>query len=147
MSVKCSGVAVEWRLLHCNMDTSHCFPADQVAGHVLRQSIPALLRVPVESLGHQLLGQLAGLPGRLLQLGPLVLEPDLDLVGLQAQVLGHARTPSLSQVPVAPEFTLQLTELFLAKGRARPLLQRRGQLALARRGAVVVSLWPSLSGP
>ena len=43
--------------------------------------------VVVEPLGAQHLGQLALVAARLLQLGPLILEPDLDLVFVQAQLL------------------------------------------------------------
>ena len=44
--------------------------------------------VVVQSLGGQHLGQLALGAGGLLDLGPLVLEPDLDLVLIQTELIG-----------------------------------------------------------
>ena len=49
----------------------------------------------VESLGLQHLGQIALVPRGLLQLGPLVLEPDLDLVLVKPQLAGEKATTLL----------------------------------------------------
>ena len=54
----------------------------------------------VQALGRQHLGQLAPLPRALLDLGPLVLKPDLDLILVQAQLIGQVFPPLLCEVPI-----------------------------------------------
>ena len=78
----------------------------------------------VESLGRQHLGQLAPLPAALLDLGPLVLEPNLDLVLVQPKLVGQVLPPLLGEVAVLLKLPLQPRELLRAERRPRPLLCR-----------------------
>ena len=55
----------------------------------------------VEPLGLQHLGKVALVPRGLLELGPLVLEPDLDLVLVEAQLPGEESAPLLGQVTIS----------------------------------------------
>jgi hypothetical protein len=68
-------------------------------------------RVVVQPLGHQHLGQLALGSGTLLDLGALVLEPDLDLVLVEAQLARQALPPLLREVPVVVELPLEPRQL------------------------------------
>lgn len=64
-------------------------------------------RVIVQTLGHQLEGERVLLRRALLDLGPLVLEPDLDLRLVQPQ-LGTERLPPLfRQIAIFVELILQ----------------------------------------
>lgn len=63
-------------------------------------------RVVVEALRHQLQGERILLAARLLDLGALVLEPDLDLGLVQAQLRAQLLSPLLRQVSVLVEFVL-----------------------------------------
>jgi hypothetical protein len=67
--------------------------------------------VVVQPLGHQHLGQLALLPAALLDLGALVLEPDLDLVLVEVQLRGQVLPPLLVEVPVRLELPLESRQL------------------------------------
>ena len=60
----------------------------------------------VESLSHQHLGQLPLLACALLDLGSLVLEPDLDLVLVEVKLEGQVLPPFFGEVPVVLELAL-----------------------------------------
>jgi hypothetical protein len=79
-------------------------------------------RVVVEALGHELLGEWAALPGRLLQLGPLVLEPDLDLGLVELQLRRQVLAPLLGQVPIRLELGLEPRQLLRRERRPRALV-------------------------
>ena len=81
-------------------------------------------RMVVQSLGHELQRQRILLTGGLLDLGALVLEPDLDLVLVQVQLAGQILAPLLRQVAVLGELGLEPGQLVGREGRARPLLLR-----------------------
>ena len=85
----------------------------------------------VESLRRQHLRQLPLLPAALLQLGTLVLEPDLDLVLVQPQRLGQVAPALLRQVAILLELALQPGQLLRGEGRARPLLAAAATAARA----------------
>ena len=87
----------------------------------------------VEALGVQDLGELALVPVRLLELGPLVLEPDLELRLREAELLGEVDPPVLRQISVGQELLPQPLQLGGGEGGARPL--------------VLLSLLPRLPGP
>ena len=91
------------------------------AGHLLLL-VQGDRLVVVETLGVQHLGQLALLPGRLLQLGSLVLEPDLDLILVEAELPGQVPPPLLGEVSVGLELVSQLLKLLGAEGGPGPLL-------------------------
>ena len=65
----------------------------------------------VKSLSLQHLGQLSLLASGLLELGPLVLEPDLQLVLAQSQLRTEVLPPLLRQVSVGRELVSQPLEL------------------------------------
>lgn len=76
----------------------------------------------VETLGHKMCRQVTFLSARLLDLGPLILEPNLDLRLVQAQVLRQVLPPLLRQVLVVLELLLQSGQLLRGEGSAGPLL-------------------------
>ena len=84
----------------------------------------------VEALGVQHLGQLPLLPVALLELGSLVLEPDLDLILVQPQLSAQVSPPLLGQVSVCLELLSQLVELVGAEGSP-------GSLVISEAGAGV----------
>ena len=92
----------------------------------------------VQPLGLEHLGQVALVARRLLQLGPLVLEPDLDLRLVQPQLVGQALPPVLVEVAVVLKLFSQPGELLRAEGRPRPLLLRRGTSGGAAYGALLL---------
>lgn len=77
----------------------------------------------VEALRHEVGGQARGLAAsRLLDLGALVLEPDLDLRLVEAEVAGQVLAPLLRQVLVLLELLLEAAELLRGEGGAGALL-------------------------
>ena len=66
----------------------------------------------VQTLRGQHLSELALLAGALLDLGSFVLEPDLDLVFIQTELLGQIFSPLLGEVAICLEFLLQSAQLF-----------------------------------
>lgn len=54
----------------------------------------------VQSLCHQVQGQTVFRAAGLLDFGPLVLKPDLDLGLVQAQLLRQVLPPLLGQIPI-----------------------------------------------
>lgn len=76
----------------------------------------------VQSLRHQLQRQPVLEAAGLLDLGPLVLEPDLDLGLVEAQLLGQGLAPLLRDVAVHLELGLEPLQLLGREGRARPLV-------------------------
>lgn len=78
--------------------------------------------VVVQALRHEVHGQRVLVARRLLDLGALVLEPDLDLRLVEAEFLRQALPPLLRQVPVGLELRLEPLQLLCREGRARPLV-------------------------
>ena len=90
--------------------------------------------VIVKALRRQHLGQLALAARRLFDLGPLVLEPDLDLILVQPELLREVLPPLLVEVAVLLKLPLQPAKLIRVEGRARPLVFGRGCLVVGRLG-------------
>ena len=65
----------------------------------------------VKPLGRKHLGQITLAASGLLQLGALVLEPDLDLGLVQSKLVGQLLPPILVQVPVVLELLSKLSQL------------------------------------
>ena len=84
----------------------------------------------VQTLLLQESGQVAFVPVGLFQLGSLVLEPDLDLVVIQAELPGQGSPSLLSQISVGVELVLQPVELVRGEGRPRSLVLTREVLLL-----------------
>lgn len=76
----------------------------------------------VQSLRHQLQRQPVLEAAGLFDLGPLVLEPDLDLGLVEVELLGQGLPPLLRDVAVHLELGLQPLQLLGREGRARPLV-------------------------
>ena len=94
--------------------------------------------VVVEPLRLKHLGQVALVARRLLQLGPLVLEPDLDLRLVQPQLVGQVLPPVLVEVAVVLKLLPEPGELLRAEGGPGPLLLGRGSARGAVGGAVLL---------
>ena len=94
--------------------------------------------VVVEPLRLKHLGQVALVARRLLQLGPLVLEPDLDLRLVQPQLVGQVLPPVLVEVAVVLKLLPEPGELLRAEGGPGPLLLGRGSAGGAVGGAVLL---------
>ena len=84
----------------------------------------------VQTLLLQESGQVPFVPVGLFQLGSLVLEPDLDLVVIQAELPGQGSPSLLSQISVGVELVLQPVELVRGEGRPRSLVLTREVLLL-----------------
>ena len=84
----------------------------------------------VQTLLLQEPGQVAFVAVGLFQLGSLVLEPDLDLIVIQPQLLGQSPPSLLSQISVGVELVLQPGELVRGEGRPRSLVLTRELLSL-----------------
>jgi len=82
--------------------------------------------VIVQSLSLQHLGQLSLLSSRLLQLGSLVLEPDLELVLTESELSTEILPPLLCQVSVGCELMSKPLELVRCEGCPRSLVVRAG---------------------
>ena len=78
--------------------------------------------VVIQALRHQLQRQRVLHTTLLLHLGPLVLEPDLDLGLVQPQLVGQLLPTLLVQVVVRVELLLQPAQLVAAERGPRPLL-------------------------
>lgn len=76
----------------------------------------------VQSLGHEVEGEAVLDARRFLDLGPLVLEPDLDLRFVEAELLGQGLSPLLGDVAVRLELSLESLELLRGESRPRPLV-------------------------
>lgn len=102
----------------------HCCarPAARLALLAVRLALLGSGRVVVQALRHEVHGQRVLVARRLLDLGSLVLEPDLDLRLVEAQLLRQALAPLLRQVPVGLELRLEPLQLFRRESRARPLV-------------------------
>lgn len=61
--------------------------------------------VVVQSLRHEMLSQRVFIPGRFLDFGPFILEPDFDLRLVETKVPCQALPPLLSQVAVGLELS------------------------------------------
>ena len=94
--------------------------------------------VVVETLCRQHLRQLALAARRLFDLGPLVLEPDLDLRLVQPQLVGQVLPPVLVEVAVVLKLLPEPGELLRAEGGPGPLLLGRGSAGGAVGGAVLL---------
>ena len=84
----------------------------------------------VQTLLLQESGQVAFVPVGLFQLCSLVLEPDLDLIVIQPQLLGQSPPSLLSQISVGVELVLQPVELVRGEGRPGSLVLTRELLLL-----------------
>lgn len=91
----------------------------------------------VQPLCHQLQGQRVLGAARLLDLSPLVLEPNFYLGFVQAQLVGQFLASALCQVPVLVELLLQPGQLLATERGPGPLLLR----------ALVLPLHPPRTGP
>lgn len=78
--------------------------------------------VIVQALGHQLQGQRVFGAAGLLDFRPFVLEPDLDLRLIQAQLVGQLLSSSFGQVPVLRKLLLEPGQLIATKRGPWPLL-------------------------
>ena len=76
----------------------------------------------VQSLGAELLRQITPRALAPLQLGPLVLEPDLDLAGPDAQLLGQGIPPGLCEVAAVLKLDVEPPQLVPVEGGPRSLL-------------------------
>lgn len=79
-------------------------------------------RVIVQSLGHEVQRQAVLDAGGFLDLGTLVLEPDLDLGLVQAELLGQGLSPLLRDIAVCLELRLESLQLLGRERRPRPLV-------------------------
>ena len=84
----------------------------------------------VQPLLLQQLRQVALAAAGLLQLGSLVLEPDLDLIVVESELGGEGAAPLLRQVAVGVELVLQPVELVRGEGSPGPLVLTREVLLL-----------------
>ena len=80
----------------------------------------------VQTLRHQSRGKHRFLARALLDLGALVLEPDLDLGLVEAQLLSQILATFLREVAVLVELPLQPVQLLSGEGCPGALLVRRG---------------------
>ena len=78
----------------------------------------------VEALRSEHLCQVALVSRGLLQLSPLILEPDLDLRLVQSQLIGQVAPPVLGEVAVVVKLLPQPSQLLGAEGGAGALLLR-----------------------
>lgn len=78
--------------------------------------------VVVQALRHEVHRQSVLVACGLLNFGPLILEPDLDLRLVETELLCQALAPLLSQVPVGLKLCLEPLQLLSGEGRARPLV-------------------------
>lgn len=112
----------------------HCFARRDAQGEEALLAVGLALLggggVVVQALRHQVHRQRVLVPRGLLDLGALVLEPDLDLRLVEAQLLGQALAPLLCQVPVGLELSLEPLQLLRREGRAWPLVLFVGVLLL-----------------
>jgi len=76
----------------------------------------------VKSLSLKHLGQVPLVPGWLLQLGPLVLKPDFQLVFWESQLWTEMLPPLLCEVPVGCELVPQSLQLICGEGCSRSLI-------------------------
>ena len=101
---------------------------DSIASVVLRQEIFSFILfdgnsgVIVEALGHQLEGQRVLVPGGFLDFSAFILEPDLDLILVQLELVGQVLAPLLVQVAVLAKFAFETGQLLRGEGRPRALL-------------------------
>ena len=86
--------------------------------------------VVVQPLLLQQLRQVALAAAGLLQLGSLVLEPDLDLVVVESELGGEGAAPLLRQVAVGVELVLEPVELVAGEGRPGSLVVLTRELLL-----------------
>ena len=89
--------------------------------------------VVVQSLCHQLERERVRRAAGLLQLGALVLEPDLDLRLVQAQLGGQSLASLLGEVRTGVELASQRRQLVAVERRPRPLVVRRADAVDDRR--------------
>lgn len=79
-------------------------------------------RVVVQSLGHEVQRQAILDAGGFLDLGTFVLEPDLDLGLVEAELLGQGLSPLLRDIAVCLELRLESLQLLGRERRPRPLV-------------------------
>ena len=86
----------------------------------------------VKALSHELQRQRVLVPGGFLDLGPLVLEPNLNLVLVQLQFVGQVLAALLVQVAVLVELALESRQLLGRERSPRPLLLGAARLGPGR---------------
>lgn len=84
----------------------------------------------VQSLCHQVQGQRVFSAASLLDFGPLVLKPDLDLGFVQAQFLRQVLSPLLRQIPICLKLRFESLQLFCCEGRPWSLVLFAGRFLL-----------------
>lgn len=95
----------------------------------------------VQSLCHQVKGQVVLGARGLLDFGPLVLKPDLDLGLVEAQLLRQVLPPLLGQIAVRLELRLESLQLLRCEGRPWSLVLFAGRFLLWFAGS-----WPCSGG-
>ena len=95
----------------------------------------------VESLRHQRQRQRVAAAARLLQLGALVLEPDLDLRVGEVKVGGELRATLFRQVAIVVELALESRQLLVGERDARALFGGRRLLLTLRLPAHLARAW------
>lgn len=78
--------------------------------------------VVVQALRHEVHRQSVLVARGFLDFGPLVLEPDLDLRLVEAELLRQTLAPLLCQVPVGLKLGLEPLQLLSSEGGAWPLV-------------------------
>lgn len=91
----------------------------------------------VQSLCHQVQGQAVLGARGLLDFGPLVLKPDLDLGLVEAELLRQVLPPLLGQIAVRLELRLESLQLLRCEGRPWSLVLFAGRFLLWFAGS-----WP-----
>ena len=76
----------------------------------------------VQTLGIEHLSQFSLVPHGFFQFCSLVLEPDLDLILVQLELVGQVLAPLLVQVAVLAKFAFETGQLLRGEGRPRALL-------------------------
>lgn len=76
----------------------------------------------VQALRHEVHRQSVLVARGFLDFGPLVLEPDLDLGLVEAELLRKTLAPLLRQVPVGLKLSFEPLQLLSSEGGARPLV-------------------------
>lgn len=84
----------------------------------------------VQSLRHQVQGQTVFCAGGLLDFGPLVLKPDLDLGLVEAQLLSQVLPPLLGQIAICLKLRFESLQLLCCEGRPWSLVFFAGRFLL-----------------
>ena len=128
-----------------NKSVSQCFFKPLISQVRVFVFIDGDRRVVVQSLSGQHLGQVALVAAGLLQLGPFVLEPDLDLGLVEAEFRGEAPSSVFVEVAIVVELLSQSRQLFRRERRSGPLFLGSGSCG-GSSGAAAIPLF-DLSRP